>query len=104
MEFRFLDNYETSVNGRRTDLIKKNKYGAAAEVTDFAILLGGYGGRAESNRLFSNSTIRSGHYYIDCNLHGNVWVINSQGNGYWQYPIVRKVLVLDLLPLTLSMK
>ena len=42
MEFRFLDNYETSVNGRRTDLIKKNKYGAAAEVTDFAILLGGY--------------------------------------------------------------
>lgn len=90
MEFRFLDNYETSVNGRRTDLIKKNKYGAAAEVTDFAILLGGYGGRAESNRLFSNSTIRSGHYYIDCNLHGNVWVINSQGNGYWQYPIVRQ--------------
>lgn len=90
MEFRFLDNYETSVNSRKTDLIKKNKYGAAAEVTDFAILLGGYGGRMESSRLFSNSTIRSGHYYVDSNLHGNVWVINSQGNGYWQNPIDRQ--------------
>lgn len=90
MEFRFLDNYETSVNGRRTDLIKKNKYGSAAEVTDFAILLGGHGGRAGSNRLFSNGTIRSGHYYVDCNLHGKVWVINPQGNGYWQYPTNRQ--------------
>ena len=25
MEFRFLDNYETSVDARKTELIKKNK-------------------------------------------------------------------------------
>lgn len=90
MEFRFLDNYETSVDVRKAELIKKNKYGAAAEITDFAILLGGYGGRTESNRLFSNSTIRSGHYYTDGNRNGNVWVINAQGNGYWQNPTARQ--------------